>query len=49
MESPADRVMPPGTLVKAAGRWDLHQGIVRAGGYAEVGRELGRRMLWPSR
>jgi hypothetical protein len=31
----------------AAGRWDLHEAITRAGGYKEVGRLLNRRPSWP--
>jgi hypothetical protein len=31
----------------AAGRWDLHQAITRAGGYRHVGQLLGRRPAWP--
>ena len=37
--------MPTSSAVKAAGRWDLHYGIVENGGYAEVGRQLGRKPI----
>lgn len=30
--------------VPAAGRWDLHQAIIRLGGYTTVAAELERRM-----
>jgi hypothetical protein len=36
----------PGSF-SAAGRWDLHTAITRAGGYKEVGRLLNRRPSWP--
>ena len=39
---PAPLVMPTGTAVRAAGRWDLHHGVLANGGYRAVGRALGR-------
>ena len=39
---PAPLVMPTGAAVRAAGRWDLHHGVLANGGYRAVGRALGR-------
>lgn len=39
-EEEHDRVMPSRSIVKAAGRYDLHHAIVYHGGYREVGSLL---------
>ena len=36
------RVMPTGAAVRAAGRWDLHYGVLENGGYGAVGEALSR-------
>jgi hypothetical protein len=46
-ESPEDRAMPSRSALHAAGRYDLHQAIVAAGGYAQVSEDLDRYPAWP--
>ncbi|KAH7624399.1 hypothetical protein NADE_003751 [Nannochloris sp. 'desiccata'] len=46
-DSPEDRAMPSRSALCAAGRYDLHQAIVAAGGYAQVSEDLDRYPAWP--
>ena len=46
-ESPEDRAMPSRSALFAAGRYDLHQAIVAAGGYGQVSEDLDRYPAWP--
>lgn len=46
-DSPEDRAMPSRSALCAAGRYDLHQAIVAAGGYAQVSQVLDRYPAWP--
>ena len=47
IEDDEDCVMPSEMSLRAAGCYDLHHAIVRAGGYREVARMLDRRPSWP--
>mmetsp|Transcript_6332 Transcript_6332/g.17938 ORF Transcript_6332/g.17938 Transcript_6332/m.17938 type:complete len:385 (+) Transcript_6332:945-2099(+) len=40
-----DGYMPTVTAIKAAGRWDLHYGIMENGGYTQVGKILERKAV----
>lgn len=46
-ESDADRVMPSRSAVLAAGRFDLHHGIMYQGGYNATAAALDRPHTWP--
>lgn len=40
-------LLPVPHCLPAAGRWDVHNAIVRNGGYREVAQLLDRRLSWP--
>ena len=46
-EDAADRVMPSRSAVLAAGRFDLHHGIMYQGGYGAAAAALNRPHTWP--
>lgn len=46
-EEEADRVMPSRSAVLAAGRFDLHHGIMYQGGYRAAALALDRPHSWP--
>jgi len=46
-EADADRVMPSRSAVLAAGRFDLHHGIMYQGGYKATAAALDRPHTWP--
>ena len=46
-EEDADRVMPSRSAVLAAGRFDLHHGIMYQGGYKATALALDRPHTWP--
>ena len=46
-EEDADRVMPSRSAVLAAGRFDLHHGIMYQGGYRATAHTLDRPHSWP--
>jgi len=46
-EADADRVMPSRSAVLAAGRFDLHHGIMYQGGYKATAAALDRPRTWP--
>lgn len=46
-EDDADRVMPSRSAVLAAGRFDLHHGIMYQGGYQATAEALDRPHTWP--
>jgi len=46
-DSQEDRAMPSRSALCAAGRYDLHQAIVAAGGYVQVSEDLERYPAWP--
>lgn len=46
-EEEADRVMPSRSAVLAAGRFDLHHGIMYQGGYRAAAHALHRPHSWP--
>ncbi|DBB18340.1 TPA: hypothetical protein ACH3X3_003289 [Trebouxia sp. C0006] len=46
-EADADRVMPSRSAVLAAGRFDLHHGIMYQGGYKATAASLDRPHTWP--
>lgn len=46
-EEDADRVMPSRSAVLAAGRFDLHHGIMYQGGYKATAHALDRPHCWP--
>ena len=47
VDDDADRVMPSRSAVLAAGRFDLHHGIMYQGGYQETAKVLDRPHTWP--
>lgn len=46
-EEESQRVMPSRAAVLAAGRFDLHHGIMYQGGYIDVAEQLDRPSVWP--
>ena len=46
-EEESQRVMPSRSTVLAAGRFDLHHGIMYQGGYTSVAQQLARPASWP--
>lgn len=47
VEEESQRVMPSRAAVLAAGRFDLHHGVMYQGGYTAVAKELERPSVWP--
>ena len=46
-EEESQRIMPSRSTVLAAGRFDLHHGIMYQGGYTSFAQQLARPATWP--